>query len=72
MDETARRRATALLGEHAPEFAGVPVRDLGQGLENTAFVAGELVLRVAGAGGVMREARLLELPAPRVWLFRRP
>ena len=42
------------------------VRDLGQGLENTAFVAGELVLRVAGDGGVMREARLLELLAPRL------
>ena len=64
-----RRRAGGRrlpLREHAPELAGVPVRELGQRLENTAFVAGELVLRVAGDGGVIREARLLELLAPRL------
>ena len=42
------------------------VVELGQGLENTAFVAGNLELRVAHGPDVARETRLLEVVAPRV------
>ena len=39
---------------------------LGQGLDNTAFLVQDLVLRVSDGPDVVREARLLELVAPRV------
>lgn len=66
MDETARQRATASLRVHAPELVDIAVLELGQGLDNTAFVVGDLVLRVADSCSVIREARLLQLVAPRV------
>ncbi len=39
---------------------------LGQGLDNTAFVVEDLVLRVSDGPSVVREARLLALLSPRV------
>jgi aminoglycoside phosphotransferase (APT) family kinase protein len=61
-----RERVTSALLAHAPELVDVEVVELGHGLENTAFVAGDLVLRVAHGPDVAREARLLEAVAPRV------
>jgi len=49
-----------------PELAEVAVHELGRGLDNSAFVADHLVLRVADGGSVTREARLLELVAQHV------
>ena len=66
MHETARQRATASLRMHVPELADVAVLELGQGLDNSAFVVGDLVVRVADSRSVIREARLLQLVAPRV------
>lgn len=68
MRATPRERATRSLRMHAPELAGVAVRTLGHGLDHVVFVAGDLVLRVADAQSVRREARLLEIVAPRVSL----
>jgi aminoglycoside phosphotransferase (APT) family kinase protein len=51
---------------NAPELAEQEVVELGQGLDNSAFVVGELVLRVAHGPGVACEARLLEHLAPRL------
>ena len=66
MTEPAAARAAAALRRHAPELAGLPLRELGRGLDNTAFAAGELVLRVADGPDVAREAALLEFLAPRL------
>jgi hypothetical protein len=66
MTEIARRRATESLRMHVPKLAGVAVCELGYGLDNAAFVAGDLVLRVADGRSVIREARLLEVVAQRV------
>ncbi|MDQ3708655.1 MAG: phosphotransferase [Actinomycetota bacterium] len=66
MEETARQRATAALRVHAPELADVAVLELGHGLDNTAFVAGDLVLRVADGCSMIREARLLQVVAQQV------
>ncbi len=57
------RRATRSLHRHVPELAEVAVHELGRGLDNSAFVADHLVLRVADGGSATREARLLELVA---------
>ncbi|WP_238010006.1 phosphotransferase [Dactylosporangium sp. AC04546] len=65
---SARSRAAQALRDHAPELAGVPVTDLGSGLDNTAFLAGDLVLRVTDHDTVVREAALLGLVAPAVCL----
>lgn len=66
MGESARQRAVRALTAHAPGFGGV-LGELGHGLDNTAFTAGDLVVRVAGDGrGVRDEARLLALVAARV------
>lgn len=47
MNETARQRAMWALRRHVPQLAGgVAVLKLGQGQDNVAFVADELVLRV--------------------------
>ncbi len=54
------------LRTHAPELADAEVRELGRGLDNTAFLIGDLVVRVAGADTVGREARLLAAVAPRL------
>jgi aminoglycoside phosphotransferase (APT) family kinase protein len=63
---SARARARQSLRVHAPELAGAALAELGRGLDNTAFRAGDLVLRVAGGADVLREARLLEVVAARV------
>lgn len=57
------RRATRSLHRHVPELAELAVHELGRGLDNSAFVADHLVLRVADGGSATREARLLELVA---------
>ena len=64
--EAAHHRARASLRRCAPELVDVTIEELGQGLDNTAFVAGGLVLRVADGGDVGREARLLQVMASRV------
>lgn len=66
MAGTTRQRATSALRAHAPELLDAGVAELGHGLDNTAFVVGDLVLRVADGGGVGREARLLEALGPHV------
>ena len=66
MSRSARERAIQALRVHAPELAGGPLVELGQGLDNVAFLAGELVLRIGDAGRVVREARLLDIVASRV------
>lgn len=66
MAGTTRQRATSALRAHAPELLDAEVAELGHGLDNTAFVVGDLVLRVAEGGGVGREARLLEALGPHV------
>ena len=66
MAGTTRERATRALRAHAPELSGAEVVEVAHGLDNTAFLAGDLVLRVAADGVVGREARLLEHVAPRV------
>ncbi|MGY1763957.1 phosphotransferase family protein [Geodermatophilus sp. SYSU D00779] len=62
----AAARAARALRTHAPELADLPLRELGRGLDNTAFAAGELVLRVADGHDVQREAGLLGVLAPRL------
>lgn len=64
--ETPRSRAFRALRTHAPELAHVPVGELGRGLDNLVLIAGDLVLRVADRHRVRREARLLEVLAPRL------
>lgn len=64
--EPAAARAARALRRHAPELADLPLRELGRGLENTAFAAGELVLRVADGPDVQREAGLLEVLGSRL------
>jgi aminoglycoside phosphotransferase (APT) family kinase protein len=54
------------LRAHAPELAALAVSELGHGLDNAAFLAGDLVLRVTRGGSVLREARLLQLVAAQV------
>jgi aminoglycoside phosphotransferase (APT) family kinase protein len=61
---TSRDRAARALRRHAPSLLDLQV--LGSGLDNTAFLAGDLVLRVSHGPDVVREARLLELLAPRL------
>lgn len=51
---------------HLPELVDQVVVALGQGLDNTAFLVEDLVLRVSDGPSVVREARLLALLAPRV------
>ncbi|MEV4134792.1 phosphotransferase [Dactylosporangium sp. NPDC049742] len=63
-----RERALRALRAHVPELADVAVTELGRGLDNTAFLAGGLVLRVAEAATVRREAALLDALAGRVSL----
>jgi aminoglycoside phosphotransferase (APT) family kinase protein len=64
--EATRERVRRALRLHAPELAGAPVSELGHGLDNTAFVAGDLVLRAGDGGSVAREARLLQRVGARV------
>ncbi len=66
MNGTGRQRAMDALRMHVPELAGVAVIELGHGLDNTAFIAEDLVLRVAAGRTVIREARLLKVVAERV------
>ena len=71
---TPRERAARALRAHAPQLLHAELTELGQGLGNTAYVAGGLVVRVAEGGDPEREARLLDtlgphlsiaIPAPR-------
>jgi|SRR5215212_7393666 hypothetical protein len=59
MNATARARATTALWIDAPELADVEVRELGRGLDNVAYIAADLVLRVGDAPSGAREAALL-------------
>lgn len=59
--------AAAALRAHMPELAHLPLEELGGGLDNAAFRAGDVVLRVAADGhDVVREARLLGVVARHV------
>ncbi|MEV4512305.1 phosphotransferase [Dactylosporangium sp. NPDC049525] len=65
--EPARRRALQALSAHVPGAAAGTVSELGHGLDNAAFLAGDLVLRVAEDGhSVRREAGLPAVVAERV------
>jgi aminoglycoside phosphotransferase (APT) family kinase protein len=66
MTETPAARARRALRTHAPELADLSLQHLGHGLDNVAFRAGELVLRVADRRDVQREAALLDHLAPRL------
>jgi len=66
MTTTARTRATAALRRHAPELADVELTELGRGLDNVAFIAADLVVRVGDGRSLQREARLLGFLAPRL------
>ncbi|MDN5852698.1 MAG: phosphotransferase [Actinomycetia bacterium] len=66
MDDAVRQRARASLRRFTPQLADIAVDELGHGLDNTAFVAGGLVLRVADGRTVGHEARLLQVVASRV------
>jgi aminoglycoside phosphotransferase (APT) family kinase protein len=68
-----QQRIRQFLLTHAPELAGAEVRELGHGLDHTAFLAGDLVIRVGNEDTAEREARLLAavadavaVPVPRV------
>jgi aminoglycoside phosphotransferase (APT) family kinase protein len=61
---TPRDRATRALRAHAPQLLDSELTELGQGLDNTAYLAGGLVLRVADDRDAEREARLLDTLAP--------
>jgi aminoglycoside phosphotransferase (APT) family kinase protein len=61
---TPRERATRALRAHAPQLLETELTELGHGLDNTAYLAGGLVLRVADDGDPEREARLLDTLAP--------
>ena len=61
---TPRERATRALRAHAPQLLPIELTELGRGLDNTAYIAGGLVLRVAGDRDTEREARLLDTLAP--------
>jgi len=60
---TTRELATRALRAHAPELLEADIVELGRGLDNAAYAAGDLVLRVSYGGSVGREARLLEAVA---------
>lgn len=60
------QRARRAVRRHLPELVDQVVVSLGQGLDNTAFLVEDLVLRVSDGPSVIREARLLALLAPRV------
>jgi aminoglycoside phosphotransferase (APT) family kinase protein len=67
VDHSASLRIRRALRTHAPELAGEPLRTLGHGLDNIAFLAGDLVVRAAeDPAGLHREANLLTLLAPRL------
>lgn len=64
--DDSSRRAAAALARHDPGHAGYPLQPFGSGLDNTAFLAGDLVVRVRAEGSVTAEARLLRVLAGRV------
>ncbi|MEV0131103.1 phosphotransferase [Dactylosporangium sp. NPDC050688] len=70
MGESARQRAVRALTVHAPELNGAELRELGHGLDNAAFHAGDLVVRVTkddeDGRSVRDETRLLALVAAHV------
>ncbi len=66
MAELAEQRARTALRRYLPELVEQVVVPLGQGLDNTAFLVEDIVLRVSDGPSVVREARLLALLAPSV------
>ncbi|WP_369139277.1 phosphotransferase [Modestobacter versicolor] len=64
MEGTSRDRAARALRRHAGSAGGL--QELGSGLDNTAFLAGDLVLRVSRGPDVVGEARLLRALVPRL------
>jgi aminoglycoside phosphotransferase (APT) family kinase protein len=68
MSLDALARARRALRAHVPELADAALGELGRGLDNTAFLAGDLVVRVAEHDVVRREAALLAVIAARVSL----
>jgi aminoglycoside phosphotransferase (APT) family kinase protein len=63
---TPRERASRAVRAHAPELLDAEIVELGRGLDNDAYAAGDLVLRVGDRRRVGREARLLEVIADQV------
>jgi aminoglycoside phosphotransferase (APT) family kinase protein len=63
MAGTQRERATRAVRAYAPELLDAEIVELGRGLDNAVYAAGDLVLRVGDGRSVGREARLLEAVA---------
>lgn len=68
MDATPLQRAQAALAAHAPDLAGLPLADLGGGLDHAVFRVGDLAVRVAREGRPADEAELLGTVARHVSL----
>jgi aminoglycoside phosphotransferase (APT) family kinase protein len=66
VSDDAEQRARTALQRHRPALAEQLVVPLGQGLDNTSFLVEGLVVRVSESHGVVAEARLLDVVAPRV------
>jgi aminoglycoside phosphotransferase (APT) family kinase protein len=66
--QDVRERAIRALRRHAPALAGLPVHELGRGLDNVVLVVGDLVLRAGDRRAVGPEARLLDVVARHVSL----
>jgi aminoglycoside phosphotransferase (APT) family kinase protein len=66
MAGTQRERATRAVRAYAPELLDAEIVELGRGLDNAVYAAGELVLRIGDGRSVGREARLLEAVASHV------
>ncbi|MGK5170169.1 phosphotransferase [Geodermatophilus sp. CPCC 205761] len=67
--DALRTRAARAVAVHAPRYRGADLQELGGGLDHRAFLARDLVVRVAdpdGAAEVAREAALLRLVAGHV------
>lgn len=65
-DDAPRTRAARAVASHAPRYHGVDLRELGGGLDHSAFLVRDLVVRVADPGAraeVTREAELLRVVA---------
>jgi aminoglycoside phosphotransferase (APT) family kinase protein len=66
MAGTPRDRAIRAVRAYAPELLDGNIVELGRGLDNAVYAAGDLVLRVGDGRGVGLEARLLEAVASHV------
>jgi aminoglycoside phosphotransferase (APT) family kinase protein len=63
---TTSQRAAEVLRAHAPELGEPELVELGSGIDNAVYTAGDIVLRVAHDRTVGREARLLGIVAAHV------